>query len=195
MDKSVYKELAFQYPFRRYQNLILNQVESTKDKDHKFHIVSPPGSGKTIVGLELIRRFGEHAVVFTPTSTIQLQWRERMRMFIPPDKGIDVNDIVSTKPGDLKLVNVFTYQLLSTPCENLQFIEESSILEWKDRLVKDGIVQSLEDADRRIEALKKNNPEAYSRELSKHYKRLKDSYMRDMSFDGTKFLHPNPKSS
>jgi hypothetical protein len=29
--------------------------------DHRNHLVSPPGSGKTIVGLELIRRFGRPA--------------------------------------------------------------------------------------------------------------------------------------
>ena len=63
--------LQFRHPFRKYQRQILAQVETSKAIERKHHIVAPPGSGKTIVGLELIRRFDEPAVVFAPTATIQ----------------------------------------------------------------------------------------------------------------------------
>ncbi len=62
--------LAFQHPFRRYQRMVLDQAESA-GADRRYHIVAPPGAGKTILGLELIRRIGEPAVVFAPTSTVQ----------------------------------------------------------------------------------------------------------------------------
>jgi ABC-type dipeptide/oligopeptide/nickel transport system permease component len=51
----VFEALSFRYPFRRYQRMILAQAE-TDPGDGRYHIVAPPGSGKTIVGLELIRR-------------------------------------------------------------------------------------------------------------------------------------------
>ena len=184
MNKDVFNKLVFQFPFRKYQNLILDQVETAQDKERKYHVVAQPGSGKTIVGLELIKRFGEPAVVFTPKSTIQLQWRERLKMFIPKDEKIKLNDIVSISPDNLKLINTFTYQLLSSPAENLQFVEEAALFEWKDELVGEGVVPNAEEAEKRIALLRKNNPSAYKNELSKHYKRLKDQYLRDPQFDG-----------
>lgn len=193
MNKDVFNKLVFQFPFRKYQNLILHQVETAQDKEKKYHVVAPPGSGKTIVGLELIKRFGEPAVVFAPTSTIQLQWRERLRMFIPKDEKIKLNDIVSISSDNLKLINAFTYQLLSSPAENLQFFEEAALFEWKDELVGEGVVSNVEEAEKRISLLRKNNPPAYKNELSKYYKRLKDQYLRDPQFEGSQFLHANAR--
>lgn len=191
--KNIFNELQFEFPFRKYQNLILNQVESTKDKEHKFHIVAPPGSGKTIVGLELIKRFGEPAVVFAPTSTIQLQWKEKLQMFIPKGKDITLNSLASISPDKLRPVNVYTYQLISSPAENLTFVEEAAIATWEEELVGQTIVSTLKEAKERILLLKKNNPSAYANELRKHYKKLKDSYLRDPDFDGTQFLHKNAR--
>lgn len=193
MNKDVFNKLVFQFPFRKYQNLILHQVETAQDKERKYHVVAPPGSGKTIVGLELIKRFGEPAVVFTPTSTIQLQWRERLKMFIPKDEKIKLNELVSISPDGLKLINAFTYQLLSSPAENLQFVEEAALFEWKDELVGEGVVSNVAEAEKRIALLRQNNPSAYKNELSKYYKRLKDQYLRDPQFDGSQFLHTNAR--
>jgi superfamily II DNA or RNA helicase len=66
-----HSSLQFRHPFRKCQRQILDQVETSKPAERKHHIVAPPGSGKTIVGLELIRRFGKPAVVFATTATIQ----------------------------------------------------------------------------------------------------------------------------
>jgi superfamily II DNA or RNA helicase len=189
--KQTFDQLQFQFPFRKYQKLILDQVDSTKDKDTKFHIVAPPGSGKTIVGLELIKRFSEPAVVFAPTSTIQLQWKEKLAMFIPNKSGPNLNQLASIKPDKLTPVNIYTYQLLSSPAENLDFVKEAALVEWQDNLVGQGVVSSLEEAVKRTQLLKENNPTAYAKELSKQYKKLKDRYLRDPEFDGTKFLHKN----
>ena len=62
MGTSLFTELHFRYPFRRYQQMIL-EIVARQEGDRKFHIVALPGSGKTIVGLELIRRFGRLAVL------------------------------------------------------------------------------------------------------------------------------------
>ncbi|HVL96849.1 MAG TPA: DEAD/DEAH box helicase family protein, partial [Solirubrobacteraceae bacterium] len=41
------------------------------------HIVAPPGSGKTIMGLEIARRIGQPALVLCPTTAFQAQWAAR----------------------------------------------------------------------------------------------------------------------
>jgi superfamily II DNA or RNA helicase len=73
--------MAFRYSLRKYQRLILGHLEqqtATRSGDRRYHLVVPPGSGKTIIGLELIRRFGVPAVVLAPTTTIQQQWRDEV---------------------------------------------------------------------------------------------------------------------
>lgn len=79
---SLFADFSFRYPFRKYQRMILEQTEQAM-QDRKFHIVAPPGAGKTIIGLELIRRFEAPAVVFAPTTTIQYQWYQKVGMFLP----------------------------------------------------------------------------------------------------------------
>ena len=81
--------LHFRYPFRRYQQMVLDVLGGEAGDDHKLHVVAPPGAGKTIVGLELIRRFGRPAVVFCPTTTIQQQWQEKVGMFTADPAWID----------------------------------------------------------------------------------------------------------
>ena len=43
--------------------------------------MAPPGSGKTLVGLEIVHRLALPALVLCPTQTIQSQWRERQALF------------------------------------------------------------------------------------------------------------------
>ncbi len=193
MKKIDLSAMEFQLPFRKYQNMILNQVEALKTKQSKFHIVAPPGSGKTIVGLELIKRFNMPAVVFAPTSTIQFQWKEKVKLFLSPKDQAALDKIASIKPDNIRLINIYTYQLISSPAENLSFAEESAVFEWKDSLVAGGAVANIDEASQRVAALKKSNSAAYQKELAKYYKRIKDAYLRDPNFDGTQFLHENAK--
>ena len=46
--------------------------------DERVHVVAAPGSGKTILGLELMRRLGRPTVVLAPTRTICDQWSARL---------------------------------------------------------------------------------------------------------------------
>src|SRR5437762_13700824 len=109
-----FEALKFQFPFRKYQRLILSQMDSGK-KDRRYHIVAPPGSGKTIVGLELIRRFGTPAVVFSPTTTIQQQWQQKLAMFAAD--ATQVAELSTLDPQRHAPINIFTYHLLATAGE------------------------------------------------------------------------------
>ena len=72
-----FRESRFRHPWREYQTRILSQFEEHA-RDGHFHVVAAPGSGKTILGLEAVRRLGRAALVFAPTITLRAQWIERL---------------------------------------------------------------------------------------------------------------------
>lgn len=184
--------LQFQHPFRKYQTLILDQVQAKWATDHKFHIVAPPGAGKTIVGLELICRFGQPAVVFAPTATIQAQWQEKVGLFLKDDQ--DRDHWVGTDPAQLKPINIFTYQLLSTPGVPVDLLREQAEADWLEALVREGKSDDEANARARVLRLKENNPAAYDSEIRKRYKRRKREALRDSDFDSIQLLHPNSRA-
>jgi superfamily II DNA or RNA helicase len=54
MTEFAWESLRFRYPFRKYQRMILAEIEEVLDTprdDRRYHIVAPPGAGKTIVEL------------------------------------------------------------------------------------------------------------------------------------------------
>jgi len=188
---TAFNDLRFRHSFRRYQRMVLDMVDGFGGHNHKFHIVAPPGSGKTIVGLELIRRFGHPAVIFCPTTTIQQQWQEKITMFADDPNWLDQH--TSMDPRRLAEVNVLTYQVLSTPGENLEFVERIAVERWVDDLLESDKVEGEQQARMRIATLQEANPKAYRREISKRYRRLKREFLRDGTLDGRQFLHPNAR--
>ena len=62
------QELAFTGQWRHYQKRVLDKSEAFMADGH-LHLVAAPGSGKTTLGIEFIRRFGQ------PTLSWHLQSR------------------------------------------------------------------------------------------------------------------------
>lgn len=189
----LFEVLEFQHPFRSYQKLVLGIFDEIRQKQSKFHIVAPPGSGKTILGVEIIRQFATPAVIFSPTTTIQEQWREKFLLFLPKDKPRLVDRLVSSEPQELKLVNTLTYQVLSTPSENRDFLRELGVQCWREELIKRGKLDEA-TAGERIALLKTNNPDAYRKEVSKYQLVAKQQLLGDPDFDLRRLLHSNAKS-
>ncbi len=77
------QQLAFRWPWRDYQARVLSAIDVHLD-DNRLHIVAAPGSGKTVLGLEVMRRLGKPALVLSPTRTIRNQWLDRLQDFLPP---------------------------------------------------------------------------------------------------------------
>jgi superfamily II DNA or RNA helicase len=74
--------LSFGGEWRRYQQLALDAFERDRAAGkRRTHIVAPPGSGKTLLGVEIVRRLGERALVLVPNSAIQAQWPEAAALF------------------------------------------------------------------------------------------------------------------
>jgi superfamily II DNA or RNA helicase len=74
------------HPFRHYQELALAAFERARaGADRHIYLTMPPGSGKTLLGLEIGRRLGRPIVALAPTTAIQGQWAEQWTSaFAPP---------------------------------------------------------------------------------------------------------------
>lgn len=108
----LFQNVLFGVEFRNYQQDFLEAFERLKNAgDRKFYFLAPPGAGKTILGLEMIRRLGEQAVVFTPGSAIQVQWMEKL-------KAMTCEISISTNKADEADILVLTYQSVTVKERN-----------------------------------------------------------------------------
>lgn len=81
---SMLRRMAFSGRWRDYQQRVLDELDSHL-QDEKLHVVAAPGSGKTVLGLELTRRLGRPAIILAPTRTIRDQWPMRLVPHFLPD--------------------------------------------------------------------------------------------------------------
>lgn len=107
-------QLHFAHPWRKYQEKILAETDLMFSQG-KLHVVAPPGSGKTILGLELMLRSGRKTLVLAPTLVIREQWIERLIQ----DFGAEMNpDWVSRDLQQTAYLTVCTYQALHQAWKN-----------------------------------------------------------------------------
>ena len=106
--------MTFQKTWRAYQSRLLGQLDRYL-ANKRLHVVAAPGSGKTVLGLEVIRRINQPTLVLAPTLTIRDQWVDRLvELFLPSDSGRPV--WVSTELRSPALLTVATYQALHAVC-------------------------------------------------------------------------------
>jgi hypothetical protein len=75
VSRGTFGHLAFRGVWRRYQQLALEAFEQDRARGRRrTHIVAPPGSGKTLLGMEIVRRLDAPALVLAPNSAVQGQW-------------------------------------------------------------------------------------------------------------------------
>ena len=101
--------MRFSGTWRDYQQRALDEF-AEHAADRRTHVVAAPGSGKTVLGLELVRRIGRSALVLAPTRIIRDQWSARLvPLFLdrPPAPDECSHDLAA--PADLTCA---TYQAL-----------------------------------------------------------------------------------
>lgn len=179
--------LEFRGRFRAYQRTVIDAAEAHSE-DGRVHIVAPPGAGKTVIGVELARFFGRPAVVFTPTTTIQQQWIETVAMF-----SDDPGAVVADDPEALSSLNVFTYQLISTQDHANQEFGDAARRLWAESLVDEGKAETVQAATSRIDEIRANNAEWFSREEARFRRDLRKRLLRDDPSSLGEFLHPNAR--
>jgi superfamily II DNA or RNA helicase len=74
--------LGLRGALRPYQQRALDAFEADRAAGRRCtHLVAPPGSGKTVIGLEIARRLERPALVLAPTATIAAQWADKLSLF------------------------------------------------------------------------------------------------------------------
>ena len=82
LEEGVLPPLAFRGRWRRYQELALQAFERDRRAGRRStHLVAPPGSGKTVLGMEIVRRLGARSLVLCPSSAVQAQWLRTAELF------------------------------------------------------------------------------------------------------------------
>ncbi|MBM7585136.1 superfamily II DNA or RNA helicase [Bacillus pakistanensis] len=107
--KTFPKDISFLYDWRTYQQRVLSSLEEHLQNRH-FHLIAPPGSGKTVLGLEVMLRLNEPTIILAPTLAIKNQWLERfVELFLKQNKA---PDWVSMDLKNPKFLTITTYQSL-----------------------------------------------------------------------------------
>jgi superfamily II DNA or RNA helicase len=85
LTEGAFSGLSFQGQWRRYQQLAVDAFDRDRVTGRrKTYLVAPPGSGKTLIGVEAARRIGGPAVVLAPNSAVQGQWLAAVQRFAAP---------------------------------------------------------------------------------------------------------------
>jgi superfamily II DNA or RNA helicase len=80
-------DVRFRKPWRRYQQRVLDELKDHMEDRH-LHVIAAPGSGKTVLGLEVVRRLNKPTVILAPTIAIRDQWVDRfVNLFMDPGQG------------------------------------------------------------------------------------------------------------
>ncbi|MFD2970017.1 DEAD/DEAH box helicase family protein [Sphingobacterium bambusae] len=111
--KAFPKDIRFKYAWRTYQQRILDNLDTHLEDGH-LHVVAPPGSGKTVLGLEVAIRLDKACLILAPTIAIRNQWIQRLcELFLGQTVAPDWISTDIRKPG---FVTAVTYQGLHAAC-------------------------------------------------------------------------------
>ena len=125
-----FENVKFKGKFRDYQARVLNNADKYL-LNGKIHIVAAPGSGKTILGLELIRKLNTPTIILSPTTTIKYQWGDRFReCFLPSNENID--DYFSYDLHEITLINSITYQALHSIMNKISVEEDGEVIDYSN---------------------------------------------------------------
>ncbi len=105
------ERMQFSGTWRDYQARVLDEMAEHLG-DNRLHVVAAPGAGKTILGLEIVRRLARPALIFAPSLAIRDQWRERLSPLFMPDLPGDAD--VSRDLSKPRVLTLSTYQSLDT---------------------------------------------------------------------------------
>ena len=154
-------------------SIILPQLERG---EKRLHIVAPPGSGKTILGLyvwaDLVRK---PALVLSPNSAIQAQWAARTSLFDLDGK----DEFISTDPKKPGLLTSLTYQSVTMPRHGGEDLDEVALRLWAEKLISDGQADDHESAEAWQVSLKDSNSKYYNSRLGTYRKKVRDDFAKN----------------
>ena len=160
-----------------------------QEGNRRLHIVAPPGSGKTVLGLylwaELVRK---PCLVLSPNSAIQSQWAARTDLF---DLPTERQQLVSTDVNRPALLTSLTYQAVTMPARTVTAVDEQASLLWAEKLLEEEQVFSHDEASIWIDDLRTNNPEYYQTQFGNFKKKARDEISK--SGNSISLLHDSSR--
>lgn len=146
--------IRFKYNWRKYQQRVLDDL-SEHIADKHLHVIAPPGSGKTVLGLEVALRLNQPTLILAPTIAIRNQWIQRFtELFL---QTISVPDWISRDIKNPKFLTISTYQGLHAACNNLKFAEDESSEEEEPSEETNNIRPRNQNNDSVISSLKQQD--------------------------------------
>lgn len=168
--------IGFNGKLRPSQVAAVSVIEPQLDIQGKhLHIVAPPGSGKTVLGLyvwaNLVRK---PTLVLSPNSAIQAQWAARTDLFDLDGK----EEFISTDPKKPGLLTSLTYQSITMPKRGGNELNEAAIELWIENLIANEEAIDEENALGWIEDLKIKNSDYYEDRISVYRKKVRDEFSK-----------------
>ncbi len=168
--------IGFSGKLRPSQVAAVSVIEPQLDVQGKhLHIVAPPGSGKTVLGLyvwaNLVRK---PTLVLSPNSAIQAQWAARTDLFNLDGK----DEFVTTDPKSPGLLTSLTYQSITMPKRGGEELNEAATELWVQNLISNGEAVDEENALAWQEDLKVRNNDYYEDRLSTYRKKVRDEFSK-----------------
>lgn len=146
--------IQFKYTWRKYQQRVLDELDEHLEDNH-LHVIAPPGSGKTILGLEVALRINKPTLILAPTLAIRNQWIHRFcELFLQQNMS---PSWISKDIKNPKFLTVATYQSLFAACNNLKSEEIAEELLDDEIDIEDDDNSSEETDKHIIEILKEQN--------------------------------------
>jgi len=147
---------------------IIPQLEAGETR---LHVVAPPGSGKTVLGLyvwaDLIKK---PTLVLSPNSAIQAQWAARTSLFDLDGK----DNFISTDAKNPGLLTSLTYQSVTAPGKGGEDVEELALMAWSEKLISEGEAHDYQTCEAWQNDLKERNPDYYEERLGTYRKKVRD---------------------
>ena len=168
--------IRFDGKLRPSQIAAASIIEPELDKQGKhLHIVAPPGSGKTVLGLyvwsDLVRK---PTLVLSPNSAIQAQWAARTDLFDLDGK----DEYISTDPSKPGLLTSLTYQSITMPKRGGEQLDQVAIELWIESLIINEEASDEESAIAWIKDLEDKNFNYYKDRLSVYRKKVRDDFSK-----------------
>lgn len=86
---SLLDERVLALRLRSYQKEALRVLmDQHRAGARRFHVVAPPGSGKTVIGIAFLQQLGVRTLILSPNAAIQAQWMDKY--------GKSTSDIIDT---------------------------------------------------------------------------------------------------
>jgi len=157
----------------------------------RLHIVAPPGSGKTVLGLYLWAECIQcPAVVLSPNSAIQAQWAAKLDLF---QLDAELRNVVSTDPQAPAALTSLTYQSVTLPRRGGEDLDADAIQLWQERLVEKDQAKDEEEAEVWIGDLRRHNPSYYEERLAAYRKEVRDQMA--LGGEALKTLHASSRAT